>query len=513
MMGAMLPTYERLVSMKVVGLARNSAEAGLDYTVGQLNVALQAGQTSSLDASLINTSRTTILPSNLTGATGATVSVTVFNETPPTTAIMYDPNITSLVAQGIIPSNPFRRVEATATIAGIKKTIRIIVAPTISSPPYFPFAAFGKSSLNSVGPATTDSYNLPANDPANSALYKNSNGFYNLYANLGTNGTMVHNGDTVHPVAIGGSLFQFPAPNANSAAQTAARNSIMSQFSHTPPAQYQFPWLQIYDNVYSNTDTSGYWPRGQYPQQMNSWNNVYGWSNPGIPDPNNLGQPGPNGVVSPYATYRGATVQPAPSSPTGTYNLGSVRITNSAQLVFQDNAPAPSAQVGTLSSGTVTLPPGSYIMNGLTMTNTANMTNKSSSPVTIYIEGVSSGASTAISIGSKTTVNMDSNSRASGMNIYYNGSKTVNLYGEQKSIVYAPNAAVTIGSGTAAGSDFYGSVVGDSINLNGGHKTNGGANLHFDASLRQGDLFGTNSMQVGNQVTISGLKAVSWQEL
>lgn len=510
MMGAMLPTYEKLVSMKVQSLARNAAEAGLDYAIGQLNTAYQAPYTASnIDATTIGTTKTTVLPSNLTVNTGANVSVTVYNEMPPSTAIVYDPNIANLVNQNLI-SNPFRRVEAQATVGGIMKKIRVIVAPMISNPPYVGFAAFGKSSVNCVGPSGFDSYNLPEGDPAKNNSYINGNGFYNIYANVGTNGSMIYNGDQAHPVTIGGSLYQTPALNQNSAVQNTSRQNLVSQFNGIPGQQY--PWISIYDNVYSNTDTSGYWPRGAYPNNMNSWNNVYGWSNPGPTDPNNTSQPGPNGQVSPYGTYNQTVVQPAPSSPVGAYNLGNVRLSNSAQLIFKDGTAPPGGPIGTVSSGTVYLPPGNYVMNGLTMTNTSNIQVQTSTPVKIYIEGVSSGASTAISVAKNCAVNMNSNSQAKNLIIYYNGSKAINLSGNEKGVLYAPNANISVGTGQNQPANFYGALVGDSVNCNGGHQNTRGAYIHFDASLRSSSSYssGQNNIQ---WVQISGLKAVSWQEL
>lgn len=508
MMGAMLPTYERITTMKVQNLARSSAEAGIDYAIGSLNAAIGSAQASSLDATTLGTTKTTQLPSSITGNTGSQVSVTVYNEAPPTTSMLYDPNIAYMVSKKLM-SNPYRRIESQAILGGTARTVRVIVAPILNSPNFVPFAIFGNTALNIIGLSTFDSYNLATGDPFKTTSYTNNDNNYNIYADVGSNGniTVLGSGNTKRGVKIGGSYFSFPEPADN---QAFNRQNIISQFNSTPTNQAS--WIKIYDNVYSNQDTSGLWPRGQYPNRMNSWNNVYGWSNPGPTDPLNSTKPGPNGVVSPYDSFQKLTLPPAPAAPAGTFNLGNVTIRNEATLTFKDGASLPSGTLGTISGSNtnVNLPPGNYVVNTLTVTGESKINVNSSSPVTIYFEGTSPGG-TVLSVSSDSAVNMNSGGTASKLKLYYNGSQRISLSGNSKAIVYAPNASVYLGQGFSDEAHHYGSLVGGTVNVNGGLYSGAGAFVHFDASLRNASTTGTATML--NSVKITGLKAVSWQEL
>jgi hypothetical protein len=506
MMGAMLPTYERITTMKVQNLARSSAEAGIDYAIGSLNAAIGSAQPSQLDATIAGASKTTQLPTSITGNSGSQVSVTVYNESPPTTSMLYDPNIAYLVSKKLM-SNPYRRIEAHAALGGTARTVRVIVAPILSSPNFVPFAIFGNSAINIVGLSAFDSYNLATGDPFKTTGYMNSSDNYDIYADVGSNGsiTILGSGASSRGIKLGGSYFSFPEPADN---QAFNRQNVISQFNSTPTNQA--PWIKIYDNVYSNQDTSGLWPRGQYPNRMNSWNNVYGWSNPGPTDPHSSSKPGPNGVVSPYDSFQKLALQPAPASPAGTFNLGNVTLSNEARITFRDNAALPSGPLGRISDSNVNLPPGNYVMSALTVTGDSKINVNSSSPVSIYFEGTSPGG-TVISVSSDSNINMNSAGAASKLRIYYNGSQRISLNGNTKGIVYAPNASVYLGQGLNEQAHFYGSLVGGTVNVNGGLYSGAGAYVHFDAALRQGNTAGTATML--NSVKVTGLKAVSWQEL
>lgn len=510
MMSSMLPTYEKIISAKTGGLARISAEAAVDYTIDQLNSSFSAGApTSKLDAASEYTSKTSVLPDQATGNTGARATVTVTNEQPPTSSMLYDAKIANLIAKKFI-KNPFRRIEATATIGGYSKHVQVMVGPVFSEPDPLPFVAFGDTNVIPIGLVQTDSFNIPSSDPIyNKSKYQNAAGNYTLYGDLGSNAAInyVGSGSLLRGITIGGSHYQFN-PTVAAPAGGGSGGSGGGLLGGLLPPSVSFPWLKVYDNVYSNGDTSGYWPRGRYPQNIMPWHNVYGWSNPGPAEPTAPLQPGPNGQVNSYQNYPQWTLQPAPSAPAGTVNLGSVALSGNATLTFQDGAPAATGAIGNLTGGTYRLAPGNYAIKSLSLAGNSRIRLSTSKTVNLYFEGASAQA-VVFSVASTASVNMTSNAKADELHIYYNGTKTISLSGQERAFLYAPRTTIYIGQGLSQPAHFYGAVVGDVVYLNGGVNTGGGSYLHYDASLKQ-----SNPLSGGpTNFPVVGFKAISWQEL
>jgi hypothetical protein len=122
----------------------------------------------------------------------------------------------------------------------------------------------------------------------------------------------------------------------------------------------------------------------------------------------------PNGTGN--VTYPQPTMQSVPTAPSGTPNLGNVSLQGS-NLVFSDTVPpgfyinpsgatVPLSTIGTVTQGTITLPPGSYIMNSLSLAeNTVTTTSGSgrhqttSTATTPSSMSIDSGTQTSIASG------------------------------------------------------------------------------------------------------------------
>src|SRR5262249_1458103 len=164
MSAAVVPMYQRASEGRYFTVVRSSAEAGLDYAVAMLNQSIQAGVASPIDdGSSDGSPVVSVVPTSALGNSGAQVTVAVNNLTPAATTSIYDPQWDP--NQTGAP-NYWRVITATASYAGLQKSIRVILKPEpgnqIAVPtrkPYFQFAMFGKSLVSVSGNANTDSYN------------------------------------------------------------------------------------------------------------------------------------------------------------------------------------------------------------------------------------------------------------------------------------------------------------------------------------------------------------------
>ncbi len=202
---AILPVYERASQSRYYSIARTAAETGIDYTVSQLNAAIQQNNISALDDPTVGPPYTvTTLPGSITGP--ATVTVTVENIAMPKTAYGYDTTRDPNNAASGLVRNDWRVIEATAQYGVVTRNIRVILRPgylpnpaSVTSPnPYFQGAAQSAQQLTLNGYVSTDGYNSSAGPYSAS---KNP-----LGGNLITNTGATLSGTSLAPISIGGNL-------------------------------------------------------------------------------------------------------------------------------------------------------------------------------------------------------------------------------------------------------------------------------------------------------------------
>jgi len=133
--------------------------------------------------------------------------------------------------------------------------------------------------------------------------------------------------------------------------------------------------------------------------------------------------------------------------------------------------------------------PGIYYVNSISLTGQASMTigpcpNNPAVYMPIIINVVGNGQATPLDIGGNGIANSTFNSTL--LQIQYAGTGAINMHGNGSSsaVLYAPNAGITF-SGNA---EWYGSVIGNTIQSNGGARVS----IHYDRALQQ------NLMTVGN---------------
>jgi Tfp pilus assembly protein PilX len=179
---------------------------------------------------------------------------------------------------------------------------------------------------------------------------------------------------------------------------------------------------------------------------------------------------------------------PSPTPPTTAANVpssggcggvaGCSTIVAYSSLAF---APGQYGNINTSNGITVHLSAGTYNINSLTMAGGTSLV-LDSTPVVINIAGT--GVGTALSLSGGALDN--SGGVPANLQFVYGGSDAIALAGGTGSyaVVYAPNAPVTMSNGA----DWYGAIVGSTIN------NSGGTAVHFDRAI-------TNSLvQLGNYV-------------
>ncbi len=477
MMAIVLPTYQKTASMKTGTEVRAAAEAALDYTLNQMNNSISQGQISPFDADPLNPSASklsTISPAAL-GLANQNVNIQVLVQNVAlqgpqsgalTQPMIFDPQLAGLIASGKL-QNPYRQMTASATIGSVTKVLRVMLVPqavrpatavnTSTQTPIMPFAIYGVNQTAFVGSVGLNSYVGKA--VGNGTYVSPTSPRPSLYdprvrADFGS-------GTTVNQVGYGSAMFSGQALGgsqmefSNAIASGSQASSAVAQLYNAANAA-QAPWLNIYDNVYSNyvnagttnspiqgvvypdqttagVPSSGYIPRGWdnttgNSANQNAYNNVFGLSNvmgaypfdhvgwsdtnynssniyPAVADNNNMG-----GVLTSAQNYAKPQIPPVPSSPSNAVHLGSINLTGTAQIYITKFAPAPTTQIGAMSSGTLLLPPGDYSITGLNMAGVSKIIIDPSvnTPTNFYLEGnVSTMASNpAINIANTADVNM-----------------------------------------------------------------------------------------------------------
>lgn len=175
---------------------------------------------------------------------------------------------------------------------------------------------------------------------------------------------------------------------------------------------------------------------------------------------------------------------PSPAPPTTTQSIsGNVNLCGTGINVITGCTTTGANQIDfvpgsygnvSVNGNTLRLSAGTYTMNSLDMQGGAIL-QIVSGPVVLQLAGASlSGSAPVLSFsGNATLVNVTAN--AANFQVVYGGTQDIKLTGGTSSygVVYAPASNI----GFNGGSDWYGSILGRTID------DNGGVNLHYDRSL------------------------------
>lgn len=406
MMSIVLPTYQKSAALRTNGVVRGLAEAGLDYAISQLNLAVRNNQIAALDASTLNqftdTDITGLLRSKLGTdmvPSGTRITIRVENVPVPITSTIYDRQVAWLVTNKGQP-NPYRMVTATCRLGNTIKNLRVLLKPEFTitltngtgpgqkTPIFMPFVSYGINNNIMVGQVGTNTY-VPAG--LNGGAHRNNWG-PQIAADVGSGTTANQVGSSsgsYRGMIIGGSIYEFcnPVSAGVDAAQWTA-----SRYNAVPVAQAS--WFKAMNNHYSNYPNmegtaslpgpSGYYPRGASNDP--GWRNIYGVSNRVTDemlahgDPNATGKNVGDwygGALTQKQNYPKPGVPPAPSAPSGTPDLGDVLLKDSAKIVIREGANWPPVNLNDLrnatGSTTVVIPPGNYKIASLNMQGTAQI--------------------------------------------------------------------------------------------------------------------------------------------
>jgi hypothetical protein len=481
MTAAVIPMYQRASTGRYFTVVRSSAEAGLDYAVAMLNQALQTGTPSPVDdQSEDGSPATNQVPSNAVGNSGAQVTIQVNNVRPAAASSIYDP-------QWDQPTNHWRVVTATASYAGLQKTIRVILKPepgtpvTVSTPvPYFQFAMFGKSLISMTGNAKTDGY-----DSRNGNYDETEN--VDLYGgDVGSNKFGRFGGQA----NIGGDVRIYSQPKGSATAVVA--EALTSD-------------VVVMDQLV-----------------MNGVSNGFLGTNGATPGPNDnvlaKGQGTPTRTgdwetpIDASQSYDQIEVPPAKTVPADSQVVtGSVTWDNGTTGWVSQPAPGQVADLGSISvtgQKVLNIRPGDYKISSLMVAGDGQINilpnaDGSAGQVRLFVEGIAPGEN-VIQVAGKGIVNQSK--KPGNLQMWYNGSKNILLAGNGNlhSVIYAPNSYVKV---TGNGS-YFGAIMGDTVD------NQGNGEVHFDKALLA--TSGSTAITFNRnqtQMAPSALKTRSWQEL
>jgi len=557
-MASITPVYQAANRTRFLTVVRAAAEAGLDYVVKDLNDNPPwSDHPSTFDSATFgitnpvigNTGQLVDISSladpDANSAFNAKVRVWVSNDSPPAYSSIY--NVTDAYNPRVpghsTNTNYWRVVTASASYAGLSKTIQVILKPiapdagssstqttSTSTPPisYFPFAMFGVSYLTASGGVTVDAYDSSAS--ANGGAYGGTNIFrasstsesgypsspkYNV-AHVGSNGAMRSRGSP----QIYGSLISTPPLTGNppagyskwlevSAWSTPIKGSIMARRTVSVPQWWSPPAGAVANTPYASYDGQTI-PNGVDSPGSNpaTYKTVYS-NRSELPQQSVLSMPG---------TPAAANVQ-NPNAMTQT-----LQISGNVNVIVQPGAPQPASM--NFSSGYVNaqgqyvstyyIPPGNYVVSAINISGGGKLTIPSSlagtTPVSIYVSGNTSGT-TAVSVSGAGLVN--NNRYPEMLQIWSSSAKDVNISGggNVSGVIYAPNARVAMSGGTV----LYGAVLANNMD------DSGGASIHYDALLGNSSstllqTFGlTHSVQNTTTSTTVNMpvryQVISWREL
>ncbi len=507
---AILPMYTRAAEGKYIAILRSAAEAGLDYATSELNSAINGNGV--MNSSLDDGSWHTVPAANIPDS-NATVAVKVAKLSPPSSsAIYWDKAV----------STDWRVVTATAKYAGLKKAIRIVLAPIYTNNggesfvPYFQYAAFAQTSLGLSGSAYTDSYT-----PVYNSATQTENGYISSGASKNVNkvgGNVGSNNSPAQKAAISLSGASYIMGSINVFSSAAKSGGYLVTGSGSPSVSNQII-VNGTGTVASTISGFGSGTGGQGTVGANYSTSIaapyasppYTSASPTIVNAtNNAATALLNGVsnagtpLSSAYSLAGALTAPS-NEPVVNATITQSGSGGSATYTVTQR-PGYVVNLGALnisSSNVYNIPPGDYEVTSLSVSGAGklNLTqvNGSYGPVRFFVSGPTSG--NAVSISGSGSVNNNS-AAPQNFQIWYGGGQGITLSGAANmyALVYAPGAPVSVtGSGA-----LYGAVVGYSVTAS------GAGGIHFDTNLGNQNY---GAPGYGNIVqTLTRLQAVTWQE-
>lgn len=474
----LLPSFDKTADSRYATVARSSAEAGLDWAVNQIQTNFKSGID---DTSNDGQAKTSTVPASIAGNSGATVTVSVNNIAPPASSSVYVSTSATKV------NNGWRVVSANANYGGVTRRISVIMEPVYDSvvgngpSSLFTKAAMGISRVRIRGSAFTDGFN-------------SSKGAYSAKTADIYGGDVASNTEVVlkKKAYVGGDII------VTSGSSTGTDVSVKNGHS----AQDIVVTDQIKVNgsvdssIHSTTGSSA-----NHSSYNKGGDNVFS---------EGAGTKRSGDYTTPIDTKQGmdqVDLPAAPASPSSAYKIGTIQLSGSAKIVFQNGAPAPSGDI-VASSGTITLPPGDYSISQIKLkgSSTIEVNSGISSPVKLYLEGSSSG-SKVFELGKNASLNNLTNNPAK-LQMWYNGTKTLNFRGDSSiyTTVYAPNAKVRL----RKGAEIMGAVVADRVEMG---KT---AAIHYDSNLGSASTassYGFGYTPTDNNSLPNRMRTISWQEL
>lgn len=493
------PAYHKAAEFRYWTNVRSAGEAGLDYAVAQLNLAMQSGTTSIFDDTTEDAvPKVTSIPTSVTGS-NATVTVSVLNVAPTVSTSVYDANLdppggaNGTGSSSFVDTNGWRVVTSTAEYAGLSAQIRIVLRPTytggssdgtsgVTTVPYFNYAIFSDNALTSSGNMHSDGYD------SRLGAYGGSN-VYDYRGHIGTNTSLNISGNTI----IGGRADVFSTPLGSTTVVVATRsgnakvngqlkmNGISSGFTQTTVATNPYP------NVNDSAKGINY----------NSSTGVIEGVSP---------NPRVQNAIQPSQSMTRSSLAAAPTAPSGSYNVGAVSISGNGRVIVRNGSPVPSS-INVSSNNTLYIPPGNYKASSMSISGNGQLTVESSvtTNTTWVFEGNSAGSS-VISISGNGIANQTA--RPAKFQMYTNSSKNVTISGNGNThaVIYAPSANVTI----SGNGNLFGAVVGKGVSVS------GNGMVHFDVALADSAYAGTNNLgypqAAAPNLQMTGLQTVSWEE-
>lgn len=488
-----LPVYQKSSEFRYWSAVRGSAEAGLDYAVSQLDTAYRTGVASSYDDLTIDgNARSTVLPASVIG-NSATVTVTVNNVRPPATASIYNTLLDDQQTGNVVGNaNLWRIVSSTATYAGLTSTVRVVLAPvmtTSTSPtgsgsgsasttntPFFQYAMFSQNALTTSGNMVSDAYDSRLG--AYSSSNRNSH-----RGNVGSNTSISIGGNT----NIGGNLVVFSMPKGSTTTVVASRNAN----------------AQVQNQVKVNGITSGFTATdGSAPGGSD---NVLAME---------YGTPRAGDYTTPIDASLGndqMTLSVAPSAPQGAYNVGAISVSGNGVVIVRNGA-APVSSINVSSNNTIIIPPGNYKASSISISGNGQIRLDSdlSTNTVISLEGSTPGSNVVQISGNGVANNTTIPAK---FQVVTNSSKNVLVSGNGNfhGVIYAPSANISV----SGNGNVFGALVGKGIT------SSGNGAVHFDMALADANYAGTNGLAYATTTIVSssttsnvvnGLQTVSWEE-
>ncbi|MBX9877082.1 MAG: hypothetical protein K2Y22_01365 [Candidatus Obscuribacterales bacterium] len=495
-----LPVIQKAAEFRYWSTVRSSAEAGLDYVAAQLDSNFKAGTVSSFDDTTVDgTAKVSAVPASVIG-TYATVNVSVNNVRPPTTSSVYNTAFDDTLTNNSVGSvNRYRVISSTATYAGLSSTVRIIVRPDLnglpatttttttttgptstSTMPFFNYAIFSDGAMLASGNMSTDAY-----DSRNGAYGGTNRNNYRGDVGSNTSATIGANSN------IGGNLVVTSLPKGSTTAVVATRSA-------NAVVQNQ---LKVNGVTSGFTGTNGPTPGGSDTVKALEF---------GTPRSGDYTTP-----IDKSLTSNQITLSPAPSAPSGAYNVGAINVSGNGKVIVRNNA-APVSSINVSANNTIYIPPGNYKATSLSISGNGQIQLESnvSTDVVISLEGNTAG-STVISLGGNGVSN--ATQIPSKFQVVTNSSKSTSITGNAdfRGVIYAPSSPITIGGNGSV----YGAIVGKQVT------STGNATVHFDLALADGTYANTHNLGAtvtipGQEITITtttptlvnSLKTVSWEE-